>query len=102
LATAAIRPHTSDYLDQVFSSEATGVELIEVAVTAESDLVGLTEIEACKPGAIPIAVRRSDSVDFMTASESHAPLAPGDVLIALGDRPAADLLRARAEGATPG
>jgi voltage-gated potassium channel len=87
LATAALRPHTSDYLDQVFSTESDKVELTEVEVHEGGELVGLTTSEVeLQCAVVLVAVRGLGEHDFVGASAHARPLVPGDIVIALGDR----------------
>ncbi len=97
LATAAIRPHISEYIDQVFSSEVKGVDLVEVAISTNSSLVGEAAGSACPKGAVPIAIRRVGETEFFSSGVIEHIVSAGDILIALGDRASAELLRARAE-----
>jgi voltage-gated potassium channel len=96
LATAAIRPHISEYIDQVFSSEVKGVELVEISIRGGSPLVGQTVGGACPPGTLPIAIRRSGESEFFSSGVGEHLVSAGDVLIALGDHGSAELLRLRA------
>lgn len=97
LATAAIRPHVSEYIDQVSSPEAGGVDLVEVVISAKSALVGQTTGGACPKGAVPIAIRRAGQAEFFSSDVAEHVISAGDVLIALGDRASAERLRSRAE-----
>ena len=97
LATAALRPHTSDYLDQVFSTDSDKVELTEVEIRPGSDLVGAdvdTPEREC--GVVIVAVRSRGDDDFTGPSAHSGALAVGDILIALGDREGVESLSARA------
>jgi voltage-gated potassium channel len=97
LATAALRPHTSDYLDQVFSTESDKVELTEVEIHPDSLFVGQpvgAPEEQC--GIVVVAIRSGGDRDFTGAAAHHEPLAIGDVLIALGDREGIEALMERA------
>mgnify|MGYP001821782429 CR=1 FL=1 len=87
LATAALRPHTSDYLDQVFSIDSDKVELTEVEVHEGCHLVGLSTSSVEQECAVVlVAVRGLGEHDFVGASAHARPLASGDIVIALGDR----------------
>lgn len=93
LATAALRPHTSDYLDQVFSTESDKVELTEVKIGPTSSLVGApADRPEATCGVVVVAVRGAGDHDFTGASAHSEPLIPGDILIALGDRAGIDAL----------
>ena len=87
LATAALRPHTSAYLDQVFSTESDKVELTEGEIDSRSELVGSTLSDAeAKAGVVLVAFRRNGEHDFQSASAFTGVLDAGDVVITLGDR----------------
>jgi len=87
LATAAIRPHTSDYLEQVFSDDAPNVELNEVTIADSCDLVGARSSAVGDDfGVVVVAVRPVDSTEFVSAVRHSAELVGGDVIIVLGDR----------------
>lgn len=87
LATVALRPNTSAYLDQVFSTESDQVELTEVAIAAGSTLVGrsVAEVESAHRVVI-VAHRPADRQDFSSPRSYEGDLGGGDVVIVLGDR----------------
>lgn len=89
LATAALRPHTSAYLDQVFSTEADGVELTEVDISDGSPLCGrsVAQVEA-EHHVVIVAHRGAGEDDFSSPRSYGGILGPGDVVIVLGDREA--------------
>lgn len=87
LATAALRPHTSEYLDQVFSTESDKVELTEVEVGSSSELAGSSLAAAeVASGVVIVACRRRGEHDFHSPSAFVGPLQQGDIVIVLGDR----------------
>ena len=87
LATAALRPHTSAYLDQVYSTESDQVELTEVSVGAGTPLAGrsVAELEA-EHRVVVVAHRAAGSETFSSPRSFEGRLEPGDVVIVLGDR----------------
>ena len=97
LATAALRPHTSAYLDQVFSTDSDKVELTEVEIAPGSPLIGerLSEAEAAHR-AVVVAYRREGDDEFASPSSFEGTLTEGDVIIVLGDREAVVGLSGRA------
>ncbi|MEO0493509.1 MAG: potassium channel family protein [Actinomycetota bacterium] len=97
LATAALRPNTSAYLDQVFSADADQVELTEVEVRAGASIDGLelAEMES-SCGVIVVAHRPAGESDFSSPRSFAGAVSAGDVLIVLGDRESVDELLRRA------
>jgi len=63
LAIAALRPHTSAYLDQVFSTESDKVELTEVEIAPGTPLTGerLSEAETAHRAVVALAVAGATS-----------------------------------------
>lgn len=98
LATAALRPHTADYLDQVFSAESDKVELTEVVVHGASSLVDRPVSDAEALGVVVVALRAHGQLEFVGPTAHGRPLRAGDVLIALGDRSTIGALLASARG----
>lgn len=97
LATAAIRPHTSDYLEQVFSDDAPNVELSEVTIASRCDLVGMQAgAVGDSYGVVVVAVRPTGSSDFVSTARHTDELQGGDVMIVLGDRQSVNDLRQHA------
>ncbi len=97
LATAAIRPHTSAYLEQVFSVEAPNVELTEVFIHEGSDLVGsMAAMAGHEYGVIVVAVRPHGTTEFVSIGRHAEPLLGGDVIIILGDQESVEDLRRHA------
>jgi voltage-gated potassium channel len=95
LATAALRPNTSAYLDQVFSTESGQVELTEVEIAETSPFARRTvaEIEA-DHRIVVVAHRGADEAEFSSPRSFEGRIDVGDVVIVLGDRVAV----ARAQG----
>ena len=93
LATAALRPNTSAYLDQVFSTESDQVELTEVDIADGSPLVGrtLAEIEN-EHRVVVVAHRRASTESFSSPRGFEGELRAGDVVIVLGDRDSVDAI----------
>ena len=87
LATAALRPNTSAYLDQVFSTESDQVELTEVEIGDGSPLIGRTvpQTEA-EHHVVVVAHQPSGGRGFSSPRSFEGALAAGDVVIVLGDR----------------
>ena len=95
LATAAIRPNTSAYLDQVFSTESDRVELTEVAASSGSPLVGrdVADIEQ-RFAVVVVAHRAAGDAAFSSPRAFTGIVAAGDVIIVLGDRDAVTAIQA--------
>jgi voltage-gated potassium channel len=87
LATAALRPNTSAYLDQVFSTESDQVELTEVEIIESSPLVGCTVVETeSRHGVVVVAHRPTGGHEFSSPRSFEGVLGTGDIIIVLGDR----------------
>ena len=87
LATAAIRPNTSAYLDQVFSTESENVELTELEVDESSPLLGSTVADTeAEHGLVVVAHRQADGDEFSSPHSFDGAFGLGDVIILLGDR----------------
>lgn len=99
LATAALRPNTSAYLDQVYSTESDQVELTEVDVATDSRLAGrsLAEIEA-EHRVVVVAHRAAAGEAFSSPRSFEGRLEAGDVVIVLGDRASVAGLTGRGDG----
>lgn len=97
LATAALRPNTSAYLDQVFSADADQVELTEVEVRAGTAIDGLelADLEA-SCGVVVVAHRPTGTSPFSSPRSFEGTVSAGDILIVLGDRTSVDELLSRA------
>ncbi len=97
LATAALRPSTSAYLDQVFSTESDQVELTEVDIGSGAPLVGRTvpEIEAAHR-VVVVAHRPAGGEQFSSPRSFEGAVGSGDVVIVLGDRAAVAAVLAQA------
>ena len=97
LATAAIRPHTSAYLEQVFSVEAPNVELTEVRIHGGSDLEGsLAGTIGPDHSVVVVAVRPRGAKEFVNPIRHAGALEGGDVIIVLGDRESVEEVRRHA------
>ena len=97
LATAALRPNTSAYLDQVFSTESDQVELTEVEIDAASPLVGssVARVEA-EHRVVVVAHRGAESAEFSSPRSYDGEFGAGDVVIVLGDRASIGTMQGRA------
>lgn len=87
LATAALRPHVSSFLDLILRSEALGLTIEELEITAHSPMVGKTLEELNLPGKMGlfvVAIKPKDRPTLELNPNAQTVIRAGDVLILLG------------------
>ncbi len=87
MATYILKPGVFDYLDLVAHGTSPEYRLEELEVEPDSIIAGSTigELDVkARTGALVIAVRKSDSVEFDTNINKNTRVDSGDLIIALG------------------
>jgi voltage-gated potassium channel len=86
MASLVTQPHVVDFIDVVMHDGTLEFRLAEVAVGADSPLVGTSVSSSLvhdRTGALVLAIRRSDG-GFLTNPSAHVEIEAGDVLIGVG------------------
>lgn len=89
MATFALQPHVTDFIDLVTHDETADLQIQEMEVVAESAYAGSTvkHLDASgRTGAMLLAVRGPGERKFTTRPGPDEVLRPGTVLIVFGDR----------------
>lgn len=89
ISQAALRPNVTDFIEIATRTSQLDIEIEELAVRANSKLVGQTLKETTvlrELGIIVIGIRSSTSEPMRFNPSADTPIAAGDVLICLGKR----------------
>jgi len=87
LASEAVRPHVVSFLDQMLKERAQTVRIEEIRVSEGSPWSGraLGTLELRKQWGLTTLALRDGEASYRYGPESHETLAPGTVIIVLGD-----------------
>ncbi len=89
LATFALQPHVTEFIDLVTHDEGVDLQIEEIEVAPGSPYAGRTVADldaATGDGATLLALRVVGTQDFTPRPDPDLPLAPGTVLIVFGTR----------------
>lgn len=87
LVSEIVRPHVTDFLDEMLRNKNTQLKIAEVTVSRDSMLCGLSLKEACLPekcGLLIIAMKKGEEQFYTYNPPASARIEPTDTLVALG------------------
>lgn len=87
LVSEIVRPHVTDFLDEMLRDKNTQLKIAEVTVPRDSMLCGLSLKEACLPetcGLLIVAMKKRDDEFYTYNPSSSALIEHADILVAIG------------------
>jgi voltage-gated potassium channel len=89
LVSEMVRPHVTEFLDEMMSHKNTRSEIAEVVISKQSSLCGCSLKEACLPGKyglLIIAMRKRGERDYIYNPSDSALIEHADTIVVLGSR----------------